>query len=223
MKILCVIPLWHRPIVTEICLRNLERTRIEFELHGIEFDPFCTVSDAHSEYLCNKYGIDYIKTDNTPIGTKLDIAIDAYPFDWSYYMGIGSDNVLTSEAVDQIAECIKEGVGVAGYRDVVFIKGDKMKLYHSQVLFGAGRVVSRFLIDATFRLNGEFYGAKNRALDGASFRNIKRTGYTAFKYLSGFDVIDIKGGEDNINGWDAYNCKEQALTNRYKKYLFEYN
>jgi hypothetical protein len=219
MKVLCVIPLWHRPIVTEVCLRNLERTRVEFAINGIQFTPYCTVSDAHSEHLCNKYNLLFIRTANLPIGSKLDKAIATYPNAWDYYMGIGSDNVLTTEAVDKLSARMKAGVGVAGYQDMLFISGSKMKQYHSRVLFGAGRVVSRALVEDSIKLNGEFYGVKDRALDGASFRNIKRTGYTDFNYISGFDVIDIKGGECNINGYDAYDCREHPISKRYEDYL----
>ena len=217
IEVVLMIPLWGRPLVAETAMQNLDRTVAHFAALGIEVHTYCTVSDRAGQELVKKYNTSHIALPNKPIGTKLDAALEQYPYDFDYYLGMGSDNILTEEAIEQIAAEMKAGQLMAGYQDMVFIKGNRMKLYHSTTMFGAGRFVHRTLLDAAMR-SGEFYGARDKGLDGASFRAVKRTGYDKFKWLKGFDVIDLKG-EENINGFDAYNTKELPVSERYKKYL----
>jgi len=221
MTVISLITTYMRPLVTEICLRNLARTAERFQSHGITFIPFCTVSDPHNKKLCKDYSIQFIELPNKPIGEKMDKAIQAIPFDYDYLMNLGSDNILTDKAIDKISDSIRQGNLYSCYTDMVFVKGDKMKLYKSAAMFGAGRTIHRTLIDAAMR-GGSLYGNKDRGLDTASFRAIKRTGFKDFKYLRGFDVIDIKTRE-NINSWDAYPVKPQPITDEYRIYIHPLN
>lgn len=217
MTALLLVPIWKRPEVTRIMLNNLPRTIERFKANGIELIPYFTVSCTDGLALMKEYKYDYIALPNNPIGAKLDMAIRHCPHDFDYLIGLGSDNIILDSGIDIISNGINTGIKCGGFSDIVFIHGNRMKLFHSNVMFGAGRWVNRFLLDAAMR-SGELYGDIDKALDGASFRAIKRTGFTDFRYFRGNHVIDIKS-DTNINKFDAYPCKEQPLSEKFAKYL----
>ena len=220
MTVVCLIPTWGRPRITEKCFSNLERTKERFKEQGINFIPVATISDALNRNLCEQYNIAYYALPNKPIGVKLDSAINLInqEYDYDYLMGLGSDNIITNAAVITLSGKMKEGVLVAGYQDMVFIKGQRMKLYRANTMFGAGRIVNSFVINNTLKRMGCIYGEKDKALDGASFRNFKRAGTINYTYLHGYEIIDIKNGE-SMHDFEAYAVRAQPITERYGKYL----
>jgi hypothetical protein len=220
MTVICLIPTYGRPIITEICFNNLRRAKDQFIKHSINFVPVATISDDENRRLCQSHNIPYYALPNKPIGMKLDAAIEFIreDFDFDYFMTLGSDNIITEQGVQILADEMHKGALVSGFKDMVFIQGDRMKLYNSTTMFGAGRIINSFVLDYTMKRVGQMYGDKDRGLDGASFRSMKRAGCAGFNYLKGYGIIDIKTSE-NINSFEAYNVRTQPISDDYRRYI----
>jgi len=220
MTVICLIPTYGRPLITEICFNNLKRSVDSFASRGVTLSPAATVSDDENRQLCKLYDIPYYALPNKPIGMKLDAAIEFIreDYDFDYLMSLGSDNIITERGVEMLTDEMQKGALVSGFKDMVFIQGDRMKLYNSTTMFGAGRIINSFVLDYTMKRVGQMYGDKDRGLDGASFRSMKRAGCTGFNYLKGYGIIDIKTS-DNINSFEAYNVRTQPISEEYRRYI----
>jgi hypothetical protein len=167
--------------------------------------PYIGVSDEENEALCREFSLNYIWLQNKHLGRKHNDLLE-YCLGGDYIMQLGSDDIILDSGIDILAEMIHNGINMAGFTDLVMIKGDKQKLYKGQVPFGAGRIFKTELVKGRI-----WTEQKMRGLDGDSFRGLKRMNRgLEIVPIKGFHIIDIKT-ESNLNAWEAFPIKETPI------------
>lgn len=95
MKILLLVPCWHRPEMVEMFVDNMKRTQCDYADIVPYFilspeDPDCTRLMNITEGFSRTY------TPNTPLGRKKNKGLHrALALEWDYLMDMGSDDIYT--------------------------------------------------------------------------------------------------------------------------------
>jgi hypothetical protein len=97
MKILMMIPCWHRPEIVAMFVQNLRRNLPDYA----EIIPYFVLSpeDPDCEVLTRiTDGYDRTFTTNTPLGRKKNMGLSrAVSLEWDYMMDMGSDDIFTAQ------------------------------------------------------------------------------------------------------------------------------
>lgn len=213
MKILFYTQLWKRPELTELVFRQIRTIKKK----GYEIVVFAVISEEEMIPLCEKYGVEYVMTENLPLGRKHNTGLEAaLKLDWEYCLNFGSDDLVSSKLFDIYDPYFQSGEDFFGLNDVWFYDVYSGNLSHyfyqkTYAAFGAGRVVSRRMIE---KIKGKgrlvfWEDEKNKGLDSSSREIAVRNGYENLIIRTDEPVIvDVKT-DVNIWGYDNYRGNEK--------------
>jgi len=214
-KLLIYLAVWKRPYITEICFNGINRLRThpDYDVQAV-----AAISEESMIPLCEKYGIDWVMVENTPLGAKKNKGLQyCKQFDFEYLMEIGSDDLITNELLTHYKPYLKHGF--IGVKDLAYLDsktGDCVRVQSNNSTYGAGRIISReFLEKANWTLWKDYL---NRGMDNNSifkFAGLK-VGYKMIPPMETPGVIDIKS---DVNIWKF----NKSLGKPYEKEkLFKY-
>jgi len=183
---------WKRPIITEMCFMGMQRLEKYFK----RLTKVAVISEPWAEKLCVDYGIEYVYCSNDNIGKKHNVGLEyCLKFDWDRLIQFNSDTLLTDALIEKY---LTVEVDLLGVDKCVFLKDKESKEVQYQTIIGAGRCLSRNIVEKCFPLWPENveYG-----LDGKSNLKMIHAGATNKAYnLNG--VYDMKS-EQNIWNYDS--------------------
>ena len=226
MKILIMIPVWKRATIFKEIAARLQGHKVVAILS--EEDP------QYYEQIrtCNVLNIDFFHAPNSPVGRKMNIAIDKVMrnFDFDYLMGLNSDNIIHEKYWWEIREPMREGYPMIGMNQVIALerftrRAIKLNLTQDDVckVWGGGRLISRDALHRTFVKVGHWYpDTQNSGLDTGSqrviFENVMLE--KPIKVIDGCYLVDLKT-EDNINTFDSLHSVPQEAVD-YEEVIKEY-
>jgi hypothetical protein len=203
MKLLIYTQLWKRPELTEICIQSWKKLKGDITI-------FAVISEEEMIPICEKYGVKWAMTENLPLGKKHNHGLkEALKLDWDYCMNVGSDDIVSQKLLDLYRPNFKAGDHFFGLRDMYFYsKGNLIYFYYKEKYsaFGAGRVVSRKLIETV----GDFYEPElNKGLDRSSEKIAARFGFEC-KTLTMSEpfLVDVK---TDVNIWDFKHYQDKSI------------
>jgi hypothetical protein len=194
MKILIYTAVWKRPEITEICFMSIARLRVTSK-HDVK--AFAVISEIEAIPLCEKYGIDWICTENSPLGEKknygLRIAMQRHDFD--YMVEIGSDDLLKNEFFD----VYPWDRDIMMLSQIYFLNSETggCRLFTARAAkIGAGRAISRKALEKCAPI---WHSNQGRGLDGFSTMHLSWRGFLPKTFTAAKPVaIDIKSA---MNIW----------------------
>jgi hypothetical protein len=127
--------------------------------------------------------VHFVKHANNPLSLKYQKGVsEAKQFNADAIMILGSDDIVSQEYIDKAHDCLNKGyqfIGIKSWLNSCFYKNNfiyTQTTYRYRPLgdgIGAGRIISKYLLDKCRWNLYVFSRPANRGLDGASFRNIK--------------------------------------------------
>lgn len=100
MKIICMIPVWRRPEILNLCISRFKATPPPYA----DIEPVFILSSEDPDFDLNHklvHDFRYLVYKNKPLGEKKNAGMRfCLKFQWDYYMDLGSDNVFTSHLWD---------------------------------------------------------------------------------------------------------------------------
>lgn len=206
MKVLIFTAIQGRQHITELFLMGVERLKMH---SGHDVSLFCVVSeDSDIEFLKSR-NIDYCVHVNSPLSDKMQFGFqNAIQKDFDYLLTLGSDDLINHDIFPKYYnELMNRGVEFFGLKDICVLDSKTLEctLYKylqskSDVLLGAGRMLSKGLCN---KLIGKtVYNArkKDRGLDMASETEIKKFVKPIFVKTNKPELIDVKS-DTNIWGY----------------------
>jgi len=207
-KIGIVIPVWERPEVLQVVVKNLEhfvkKTYYDFRV--------CHVLSATDKYfdknmeicLKAKYDKKIIFANNNYLGHKHNVGIKELMKDCDYVMNLGSDNLIHPAIMDLYKPYIDKKEPFFGVNCVYFYeKGEKpffYSYYNHPHLVGCGRMIHKTVLKTVFqKFKGLYLPAINRGMDTQSEKRINQLGIKPVSIEVGTFpyFVDIKS-ETNI-------------------------
>lgn len=195
-KLLIYLAIWRRPEITELCLMGISRLRRH---PAYDVQALAVISEPEMIDLCARYGVKWVMHENLPLGKKKNAGlVAAQCLDFDYLMEIGSDDLVTDELLTQYVEYL-EVHDFFGISDAAYIEsesGECRRLITDKSTYGAGRIISRKVLDALgWRLWND---SLNRGLDNDSLRRIESKGFKYYKVKASDKpgVIDVKSNEN---------------------------
>ncbi len=210
MKIAVLMPIWKRPEILSAILKRWKSppSKMRIELY---FVFIVSKEDPHFAKLVDicKY---FLKSDtiegiivefpNLPVASKQNAGLGiALKRDWDYLMNIGSDNVLANDYWNLVWPDMWKGADVILGNRVVFLDSYTREVIEGRYnLIGAGRLIARRLIDATWKKFGYLYTPHmNSGMDTCSRLNYSKSVPNHSEVLINNSlVVDIKSFT-NIN------------------------
>lgn len=179
-----------------------------------ESEAIAVLSEKSMIPLCEKYDVDWVWEENRPLGNKHNTGLKlALKKDWDYMVNLGSDDIVST----RLFEMYKPLFGTEdffGINDIGFFSTfDQGFIYHKtpaqRIAFGAARVISRRLAEAT---KGHFWPSDwNKTLDRGSAQIAQELGFSCKTITVGEPLcIDIKS-DVNIWGYDKYHGQQYPL------------
>lgn len=195
-RLLVFLAVWRRPEITEICFMGICRLR-ESGLFPIE--ALAVISEESMIPLCEKYGIRWCMTENSPLGAKKNFGLkEAYKLEWDYLVEIGSDDLLKTEYLTTIAPYLGKHP-VVTIRNIVFLNSEdgECRMYNKGTTYGIGRAISRKVLD---KVGPTLWpDIINKGLDNSSTFFMARHGFLEKRVRTEEPIgIDIKS---DVNIW----------------------
>lgn len=193
---LCVVTgMWKRPEVFKIFGKHYKKLGIDVIVVGSEGQT--------SKKLAESFGFVYIEHPNQPLGSKMNSTItEALKRGYTHVICVGSDDLLSQELIDEYVKLIKKGYHFIGVTDFYFYDiesgkaaywGGYRELYRKNHTVGAGRVLSRKLIESW---NGVVWDNSHpQHLDTSMQKNLSKSEYPKFIFSlkeKGLMAVDIK-------------------------------
>lgn len=154
--------------------------------------------------LCEKYGFNWVWSENRPLGKKHNIGInEAYKLKWDYCLNIGSDDIVSSKIWDLYKPYFEAGHDIFGINDILFLDLFTLQMKYNanknEAAFGAGRVVSRRVFEVLKEKSGfiRFWpDDAEKGLDSKSLNIARQNGFdqTIVKSSEIPYIIDMKSG-----------------------------
>lgn len=197
IKLKIFLAVWKRPEITELCFLGIQRLK----KHPLfDITAFAVISEMEMVDLCEKYDIDWVITENLPLGRKKNFGLRQLAnYDFDFIMEIGSDDLVTNNLLDQYLPYFKE-YDFFGISDAAYIEsenGECRRLIADKSTYGAGRVISKALLE---KMNYTIWSDQlNRGLDNNSVLNIKQktnADYVKVKPMDEPGIIDVKSNEN---------------------------
>lgn len=185
---LFLIPIWKRPEITRICLRNLQL---------LKQDIFCIVSRTEDAELCNHLGVDYDWYPNDCLGAKWNFGLERVKQrQWEYVVTLGSDDIVKTSLFDFYNS--KDDILINDKIHFVDVPTGRASII-VRARIGAGRRISRKAIEkCKYKLWSDH---KNQSLDMDSNANLNRAGFATIEHRTVPHVLGLKS-EINIWGYD---------------------
>lgn len=201
MKYLFFLAAHKRYDITLMCYRGLHRV-IEYTkktLPDASVDVFVVCSDQRHIELATAHGF-YTSSiiPNEPLGAKMNKGLrQAKELQFDYLIQSGTDNLYTSSMLVNYDRYAKKGLQLFGQTSIYFYDtmGNRVKVYHGTNVFGAGRAISRKVVDGLEKL---WPDEINKGLDNASEKRIedkfgfKNVRAVPINYSKTPIVIDLK-------------------------------
>lgn len=189
------IPLWKRPKITEICFLGLKRLRKKFNLSVL-----AVISEEEMKGLCERYGVDYVMTDNTYLGRKKNFGLKALKdSEFDYLLEIGSDDLILDELIEDYQTI---GHDFFGIQDIAFYdteSGDCVRHQKKSTLYGAGRMISRNLIE---KFDFNLWDDKlNRGMDNSSHYKLCVKGKARYFQVPVGEHPKVLSLKSDVNLW----------------------
>jgi len=178
MKFLWYIAAHERIEVTSMCYRGLHRVNEYARKQGHEVDVFIVCSDRIHQELAAAHGFYFSNIiPNQPLGRKMNLGlVEAMELDFDYIVQSGTDNLYTSNLLTFYADKIKQtGFEFFGLNKIYFYDFYRhiAKLYSPLSVFGAGRAISRNILEEASRKVNIWPDHINKGLDNSSERIIE--------------------------------------------------
>ena len=138
-----------RPLIGEIFASHCKSIQ-SLAPDWCRLEIFAAISDEENKAVCERHGIDYVMTDNLPLGRKWNTGLD-----WAlstfrktdYVLILGSDDLISTRIFGaDFRKAMEDKVDYFGVQKVYFydIETDKARMfeYINSRLIGAGRFVS---------------------------------------------------------------------------------
>jgi len=198
IKLKLFLAVWKRPEITELCFLGIQRLKTH---PSFDISAFAVISEVEMIPLCEKYDIDWIITENLPLGRKKNFGLRQLAhYDFDFMMEIGSDDLVTNNLLTQYLPYF-EKYDFFGISDAAYIEsenGECRRLISDKSTYGAGRVISKDLLE---KMEYQIWASGlNRGLDNNSVLNIKQKTDVDYVKVSPMDepgIIDVKS-EENI-------------------------
>jgi len=223
-KISILLPIWQRPDVFDIVLRQLEifirQTKKDFDI--LVFFVYSKEDAKLTELkaLISNFKGEYkeLEHSNMFLGQKMNAGIDLIrKFDYDFLMNLGSDDLISPKLLALYKKHLSKH-DIIGIDSCAFYKDHGnilfLKYYNGKRAVGAGRLISKKAIDTIYKEKLKLYTAgKNRGMDSDSANNLKLYGFTEFVIQTDLPlIVDIKS-DTNINDFSsiAQNYKFENL------------
>lgn len=203
MNNLFLIPIWKRPEITEICLRNLQY----FE-QGI----LAIVSRTDDAELCYRLNVPYCWYPNDYLGAKWNHGLSvAKSKDWDYIVTLGSDDIVKASLFDFYKS--EEDILITDKIHFIEMATGKATLT-TRCRVGAGRRISRKVIEAcNYKL---WTPEKNRSLDMDSNGAIMKAGFPCIEKRTDPHIVGLKS---DVNIWTYQHLEMRGLNVRQEETL----
>ena len=232
MKILILIPVYKRPEVFRLCLKNLKWFIDSVKTWRIEVVCLLSPDDKDlkkNETLVEIYGFNRIYYKNLPVSDKLNAGIqyawDHFEFD--YLMNFGSDDLIHPHIEVLYDPYLKQNCKLFGINTLYFIELSSKKTiffdtYATHGSIGAGRMIHRSIIEQFDRDMYPIYEpGLDCGLDTSSAMTIKRVMQIPdvivdsgkFPY-----IVDLKT-TTNINQFFELESHRECITESSYKYI----
>lgn len=145
VKILTYVTAWKRQEITSICYQGIKRLQA-YAPNQYDIDVLVIVSRLEDEILAKSYGFKTVYAPNKPLGNKLNIGLShALTMDFDYYLGLGSDDLLSNKALDIYAQYFSNNADIIGLHDLAIVDSatKSAKTFHYGQMIGAGRAIRR--------------------------------------------------------------------------------
>jgi glycosyltransferase involved in cell wall biosynthesis len=194
IKLLIYLAVWKRPQITELCFMGINRL---MKHPDYDIQALAVISEDEMKPLCDRYGINYVYAENTPLGRKKNIGLKhAKEFDFEYMMEIGSDDLVFDDLLNKYKPFINKN-HFFGINDFAFIDTETnlCRRQRNKGYYGAGRMISRYVLESMdFTI---WRDDLNNCLDNNSLFNLARKGFLYKQIATGEPmVVDIKSPEN---------------------------
>ncbi len=168
-----------RPMVSELwayhTTRMLKESRID---HTFQI----AVSDDASARVCKDYNLDFVRTENNPIGAKWNAALTAaLEKEWDYLLISGDDDVLSPELIQIAKREFHKHTPHFGFRQIYFLCAKYKKAVkfgpstRNKNLIGAGRFIHRSAIE---KIGSNWWESElNKGLDNSLEKILTENGF----------------------------------------------
>lgn len=205
MKLRCIIPIWKRPEVTLMCLKEMKRLQSQSK-HEIAVT--CIISEPEWIDVCNKLGFDYFPYKNDPLGEKLNAGIQSVmDEEFDYLMVMNSDSMVSVKLIDDVYDYTKPYFGINRIHFANYYTGEVKEFeYEFFTVLGVAKMIRKDVIEQAGVIYDSF---RNKGLDDSTIDNLSRIGVYphAVKY-EGALAVDIKS-DVNIWSWEHFEQKEE--------------
>jgi hypothetical protein len=224
MTILTLIPLYKRPQITAICMKNLHRFASLVPEWNLKVVCILSPEDTdmkQNERIVKKYGFKAIYYKNLPVADKLNAGIqyvhDHYDFD--YLMNFGSDDLIHPAISDLYRPYFDKGIRFFGinslyFKDMNTGKTIYFNTYNTNGSIGAGRMIHREIINQFVREAMPLCEpGLDCGLDTSSSMSIKRLTKDVDVIIESGEfpfIVDLKT-DTNINHFMYLECRERNI------------
>ena len=198
MKIHVLSAAWKRPEITRICFEGIKRLGLNATI---------AISEESMIPLCDEFGFDYAMVPNNLLGRKWNYGLrKAKEHDFDYLLILGSDNLISDCLIDRYKEYDFDMIGV---KDLyIFDSGTKktkyFQGYSEEMSIGAGRLISRKVINSVDKLWGNWL---KKGLDTNCSAKLRKLGFKEIVIaLEDSTVLDIKS-DTNIHSFSEFDAK----------------
>jgi hypothetical protein len=121
-RVIILIPVWRRLMITEFCYRNLQKSIEDASSEGIELVPFIIATEDDHKDLADSFGFQWLYSPNDYVSDKLNRGLEAVlPFRSDYITLLGSDNRLLPMIWKEVKKEIDAQTPFFGWSEVKFI------------------------------------------------------------------------------------------------------
>jgi hypothetical protein len=222
--VVCLIAMWGRQELVQININLLQNQTKKCKILLV------VSSEEDKKFAMKNKGVDWIYTENKPLGKKWQVGLaECKKYNPNAVLINGSDDLLSLNWVETCYHYIHQDkydiVGKSNWYILDIIKKIpyKLKYVDSNILLGAGRMISRSILD---EINWELFPIdQNRGLDTycnkvLNYHHAKRL----ICNLSKIFIISLKGEYDTLNSIELILEKNKKIHNivlqpKYKSFL----
>lgn len=171
IKILVFLAVWRRPEITEICFMGINRLK---KVPGFNIEAFAVISEESMIQLCEKYGVDWCITKNSPLGAKKNYGLSqAMRKEFEFLVEIGSDDILKDDFLFNYA-WDRDVMALWDFAVLNTKDGKCKRLSKHHAWYGAGRAISKQALEKV----GSLWKDKlDKGLDNNSTHNLLKKGF----------------------------------------------
>ena len=196
ITIICLIAMWSRQNLVQInidCLKN----------QTLQPTILLIVSNESDKQFAIKNNVNWIYTDNKPLGKKWQLGLEACKkFNPNAILINGSDDILDLYYIENCYQYIKKKYCVVGNNnwyiiDLLKLNSYKLQYKNKNLLIGAGRMISRTFLD---KINWNLYPLhKDLALDSHCNLIFTQNNAKLYSIENNCKIISLKGKQEMIN------------------------